>query len=45
MTRDDRRYARFYYPEFIRDYATVYSNDAAFSTWMLIRSLLSRARC
>lgn len=34
MTRDDRRYARFYYPEFIRDYPTVYSNDAAFATWM-----------
>lgn len=34
MTRDDRRYARFYYPEFIRDYPTVYRNDAAFATWL-----------
>ena len=31
---NDRRYARFYYPEFIRDYPTVYSDDAAFATWM-----------
>lgn len=34
MTRDDRRYARFYYPEFIRDYPTVYADDAAFAAWM-----------
>ena len=30
----DRRYARFYYPEFIHDYPTVYSDDAAFAAWM-----------
>lgn len=34
MTRDDRKYARFYYPEFIRDYPAVYADDAAFATWM-----------
>jgi hypothetical protein len=34
MTRDDRRYARFYYPEFIRDYSDIYYTDAAFATWM-----------
>jgi hypothetical protein len=34
VTRDDRRYARFYYPEFIRDYPTVYHDDAAFAAWM-----------
>lgn len=34
MTRDDRRYARFYFPEFIRDYEEIYRNDAALSTWM-----------
>jgi hypothetical protein len=31
---NDRRYARFYYPEFIRDYPEVYTDDAAFATWM-----------
>jgi len=29
-----RRYARFYYPEFIRDYPLVYADDAAFASWM-----------
>lgn len=29
-----RIYARFYYPEFIRDYPTVYANDHAFACWM-----------
>lgn len=32
-TREDRRYARFYYPEFIRDYRVIYDDDAAFATW------------
>lgn len=32
--KEDRRYARFYYPEFIRDYREVYADDAAFATWM-----------
>lgn len=30
----DRRYARFYYPEFVRDYAHIYDDDAAFALWM-----------
>jgi hypothetical protein len=30
----DRRYARFYYPEFVHDYPDVYADDAAFATWM-----------
>lgn len=30
----DRTYARFYFPEFIRDYPHVYANDAAFAAWM-----------
>ena len=30
----DRRYARFYYPEFVRDYQDVYTDDAAFATWL-----------
>jgi hypothetical protein len=34
VSRDDRRYARFYYPEFIRDYPSVYHDDAAFAAWM-----------
>lgn len=34
MSRDDRRYARFYYPEFIKDYPSVYADDSAFATWM-----------
>lgn len=34
MTRDDRRYARFYFPEFIRDYPAVYRDDAALATWL-----------
>jgi hypothetical protein len=34
VSRDDRRYARFYYPEFIRDYPEVYADDAAFAAWM-----------
>lgn len=34
MPRDDRRYARFYYAEFIRDYPTVYNDDGAFATWI-----------
>jgi hypothetical protein len=34
VSRDDRRYARFYYPEFIRDYPAVYRDDAAFAAWM-----------
>lgn len=31
---NDRRYARFYYAEFIRDYPSAYLDDAAFATWM-----------
>lgn len=31
---NDRRYARFYYPEFIKDYPTVYGDDSAFAAWM-----------
>lgn len=34
MSRDDRKYARFYFPEFIRDYPAVYRDDAALATWM-----------
>lgn len=34
MSRDARRYARFYYGEFIRDYPNVYADDAAFAAWM-----------
>jgi hypothetical protein len=30
----DRTYARFYYPEFIRDYPHVYADDAALSAWL-----------
>lgn len=30
----DRRYARFYYAEFLRDYPAVYGDDAAFAAWM-----------
>lgn len=29
-----RKFARFYYPEFQRDYPDIYSDDAAFSAWM-----------
>jgi len=34
VTVSDRRYARFYFPEFVEDYPEVYRNDAAFATWM-----------
>lgn len=30
----DRTYARFYFPEFIRDYPHIYADDAAFAAWM-----------
>ena len=31
---NDRLYARFYYPEFLRDYPAVYDDDGAFAAWM-----------
>lgn len=34
MARDERTYARFYYPEFIRDYPHIYTDDAAFAAWV-----------
>lgn len=30
----ERRFARFYYPEFKRDYPDIYADDRAFATWM-----------
>ena len=34
MTREQRRYARFYYPEFIRDYPHIWEDAEAFHSWM-----------
>lgn len=34
MSRDERKYVRFYYPEFVRDYRDVYEDDAAYAAWM-----------
>ncbi len=31
--RPDRKYARFYYDDFIREYPAVYADDVAFSAW------------
>jgi hypothetical protein len=31
--RPDRKYARFYYDDFIREYPEVYADDVAFSAW------------
>lgn len=31
---DRRRYARFYYERFIREYPDIYDNDRLFATWM-----------
>lgn len=31
---EPRRFARFYYPEFKRDYPDIYADDRAFATWM-----------
>lgn len=30
----ERRFARFYYPEFKRDYPDIYADDRAFAAWM-----------
>lgn len=34
MSKDVRRFARFYYAEFVRDYPDVYADDAAFAAFM-----------
>lgn len=31
--RPDRKYARFYYDDFIREYPAVYADDVAFAAW------------
>ena len=33
MTRTQRKYARFYYDDFITEFPEVYADDAAFATW------------
>lgn len=38
MSAPVRRYARFYYGEFIRDYPQVYGDDAAFASFMRLLS-------
>lgn len=43
MARNDRRFARFYYDDFQRDYPDVYANDAAFSSWMRLLVIAERA--
>lgn len=34
MTRVDRKFSRFYYDDFIREFPEVYADDAAFAAWM-----------
>ena len=38
-----RRFARFYFDEFIRDYPEVYANDAAFAAWWRMLVAAERA--
>ena len=41
--RTDRRFARFYFDVFIRDYPDIYTDDAAFATWMRLLVLAERS--
>jgi hypothetical protein len=34
VSRTDRKFARFYYDDFIREFPEVYADDAAFAAWM-----------
>lgn len=34
MSKPDRKFARFYYDDFIREFPEVYADDAAFAAWM-----------
>jgi hypothetical protein len=34
MKRAERRFARFYYDDFLREYPEIYRDDAAFAAWM-----------
>lgn len=34
MKKAERRFARFYYDDFLREYPEVYRDDAAFAAWM-----------
>ena len=43
MSRTDRRWARFYFDDFIRDYPEVYADDAAFATWMRLLVVAEKA--
>jgi len=38
-----RKFARFYYPEFQRDYPEVYTDDAAFSAWLRLLVIAEQA--
>lgn len=40
---NDRRYARFYYGDFIRDYPDVYGNDAALAAFLRLLSAAEMA--
>lgn len=41
--RSDRRWARFYFDDFIRDYPDVYKDDAALATWMRLLVVAEKA--
>ena len=42
MSRPQRKYARFYYDDFIREYPAIYANDAAFACWMRLLTLAEK---
>jgi hypothetical protein len=43
VTRPTRRFLRFYYPEFQRDYPAVYRDDAAFAAFIRLLALAETA--
>lgn len=42
MSRPQRKYARFYYDDFIREYPAIYADDAAFACWMRLLTLAEK---
>lgn len=42
MSRQVRNYARFYYDDFMREFPSIYADDAAFSAWMRLLTLAEK---
>lgn len=42
MKRVERKYARFYYDEFIAEFPAIYADDAAFAAWMRLLTLAEK---